>query len=331
MRTAVLRTLVVLLVLGGVLLACAPLLSGGPAAEPAAEGAWTQARIDDWLNGSRAAMLTLAIAKGLPILLGIVFLVQEILRADRERAGRLTPGLSGPPTLVSSATQALGLTVFCFLGVQIVAATLLKQWDGDRPVTPAAQIERGVVIAFASLMPLALLTVLRRRRLSGGALPSVGVGLAEGVRYACLALLLVMPVSLLWALGLQARGVPLEVQSLVQKFAQPDSASQPWLVAVFGAFVAPFTEEAVFRGLLYPSLRRALPGGPFAAAVLVSLLFAAIHGSLLAFLPLFLLAMVLAGVMERTNSLLACYVVHALHNATSLAPMIVRMLEGPAS
>ena len=111
----------------------------------------------------------------------------------------------------------------------------------------------------------------------------------------------------------------------------PANAFQPWLIALFGAFVAPFTEEAVFRGLLYPSLRKVLPGGAFGAAVAVSLLFAAIHGSLVAFVPLFVLAMLLAGVMERTNSLLACVVVHAIHNGTSLVPMMVRVVSGGGS
>ncbi len=347
MKEAVLKTLVALLVLGAALVALAPHLpsTAGAGAQPAGPSsgppAWTQRQLDAWLTSGSAALITLAIAKGAPLLLGVVFLIQELLRADRRRAQAALAGafgpsapatgpaaLAGPPTTVASASQALGLTVLFVLGVQLVAGSLLHALDDGRVPTEAQKVERGIAIAFVSLMPLAALTVLRRRRLSGGALPSAGAGLAEGLRYACLALLLVLPVSLAWAWSLSLSGVPLEVQSLVQKFAQPDSPSQPWLVAVFGAFVAPFTEECVFRGLLYPALRRAVPGGPFGAAVVVSVLFAAIHGSLLAFLPLFLLAMVLSGVMERTNSLLACVVVHAVHNATSLAPMLARMLEG---
>jgi membrane protease YdiL (CAAX protease family) len=168
-------------------------------------------------------------------------------------------------------------------------------------------------------------------RLGADRIPRASTGFVEGLRFVCIALLVVIPVQILWGLALNARGVPLEVQDVVQTFARPGDPVQPWLLVVFGFVVAPFTEEGVFRGLLYPSFRARIPGGPFAAAVVVSLLFAGIHGSLLAAVPLFALALVLTWVMERTNSLLACVVVHAVHNGVSLLPMLVRHLQGSGS
>lgn len=338
MKQAVLRTLLALIALGALLVAVAPWLpdlSSPSPGRPAGPPAWTQERLDGWITGSRAAWLTLAFSKGLPVLLGIAFVVQELLRADRAgrgaqfaaAAGSRLPDLPQGPTAVATPGGALGLGILLPLGVQLVAGSLFVRAPGESTRGGLGPLEFGVAVTCASLALPALLVVLRRARLGAGRLPSVRTGLVEGLRYTCIALLLVVPVGLVWALTLEARGVELHVQPLVQKFAEPDWPAQPWIVAVFGAFIAPFTEEAVFRGLLYPALRTRMPGGAFGAAVAVSVLFAAIHGSLLAFLPLFVLAMVLAGVMEKTNSLLACYVVHALHNATSLAPMMVRVFQ----
>lgn len=336
MKRALLRSFVALLVVAGVLLALAPSLQTAP--KPGSGGAaLTQQGMDDWLTSSPAARWTLTVAKGLPLLLGIAFLIQELLRADRERGRRTGAGglpgapplLGGGPLAVATPLQAFSLGLLFPLGVQVTAVALLTPRDG----LPAAglPLEQGIAVAVAGLLPPALIVVLRRRRLGGDSLPSVRTGLVEGLRYGCMAILLVLPVGALWALALLQRGAALEVQEVVEVFAKEGSTFRPWLVALFGAFVAPFTEEAVFRGLLYPALRRAMPGGAFGAAVLVSLLFAAIHNSLTAFVPLFALAMLLAGVMERTRSLLACVVVHAIHNATSLVPMMVRTLGGSGS
>jgi membrane protease YdiL (CAAX protease family) len=261
-------------------------------------------------------------------LLGCVFLVQIYLRAEKVRHGLLPPlpGALGP-TVVATPRQALALGLGWPLGVMLLSAVFL----GLRKLPENQMLAYGIATAVAAFFPPALITCLRRQRLGAGRVPSAPAGFAAGLVFVCIALLIVIPVQMLWGLALYARDIPIEVQDVVRHFAQPSDPVQPWLVAVLGVVVAPFTEEGVFRGLLYPSLRGQMPGGPFAAAVLVSLLFAGIHGSLLAVVPLFALALVLTWVMERTNSLLACVVVHAIHNALSLLPMMVRHLQGPAA
>jgi membrane protease YdiL (CAAX protease family) len=127
---------------------------------------------------------------------------------------------------------------------------------------------------------------------------------------------------------MKALGLDMPVQDLVEKAAQPEAPWHPTLLAVFGTFVAPFTEEAVFRGMLYPVVR-ALGGGgrrgAWIGAVTISVVFAAIHASVFAFPLLFVLSMFLCWVFERTNSLLACYVCHALNNAGTLIPVLLRL------
>ena len=89
------------------------------------------------------------------------------------------------------------------------------------------------------------------------------------------------------------------------------------------AVVAPFWEEIMFRGLLFPALGRALGGralnAPVAAALLSSLLFAALHpqgpGGWLGLMAFAVCSCVLA---VRTGSLVPSIAMHAVHNATLL-------------
>ncbi len=93
-----------------------------------------------------------------------------------------------------------------------------------------------------------------------------------------------------------------------------------WLRAYLGVFtvaIAPVAEEFIFRGMLYPALKQA--GWPRLAWVGVSFLFAVIHWDAAAFLPLFLLALVLTWLYEKTDSLLAPITAHAFFNAVNLA------------
>jgi len=97
------------------------------------------------------------------------------------------------------------------------------------------------------------------------------------------------------------------------------SAKGWWLRAYLGVFtvaIAPAAEEFIFRGMLYPLVKQA--GWPRLAWFGVSFLFALIHWDAAAFLPLFLLAVVLTWLYERTDSLLAPITGHALFNAVNL-------------
>jgi len=80
--------------------------------------------------------------------------------------------------------------------------------------------------------------------------------------------------------------------------------------------LAPVSEEMVFRGFLYPALKRF--SHPFVAATVVAGMFAVIHLSLSALLPLFILALLLTLAYEWTGSLAAPILVHAGFNLTNV-------------
>jgi membrane protease YdiL (CAAX protease family) len=89
------------------------------------------------------------------------------------------------------------------------------------------------------------------------------------------------------------------------------------LMSVAAVFVAPVTEEVIFRGYLYPAAKRFC--GPAGAILFSSLVFAAAHGNVVALLPLFALAVVLCLLYEFTGSIWACISVHFLFNAATVS------------
>ena len=88
-------------------------------------------------------------------------------------------------------------------------------------------------------------------------------------------------------------------------------AAHPVAITLLVALVIPLLEEILFRGFLLELLVGWI--GRWGGVLISSLFFAALHGAE-AFLPIFGLALVLAGVKLRTRSLAAVWVIHALHN-----------------
>jgi len=81
--------------------------------------------------------------------------------------------------------------------------------------------------------------------------------------------------------------------------------------------LAPIFEELFFRGLFYPALRRSL--GPTLAIVIDGIIFGALHMRYLSIVPLILVGMILAYVYEKTESLYAPMLTHALYNGVVVA------------
>ncbi|MGC4015769.1 MAG: CPBP family intramembrane metalloprotease [Luteolibacter sp.] len=100
------------------------------------------------------------------------------------------------------------------------------------------------------------------------------------------------------------------------------------LMAVIAVLVAPLCEEIIFRGYLYPVAKRF--AGAWPAAIFSALVFGAAHGNLTALLPLFLLALLLVWLYEKTGSLWSTIAVHCCFNgATVLIQMIIRYFHLP--
>jgi membrane protease YdiL (CAAX protease family) len=89
------------------------------------------------------------------------------------------------------------------------------------------------------------------------------------------------------------------------------------LLGAFGIMVAPFMEELLFRGFLYPALAR-WTGAP-AAVIITASAFTLLHGAQLGYswaplLLIFIVGITLTITRMRTNSVAICVVVHMTYN-----------------
>jgi len=127
------------------------------------------------------------------------------------------------------------------------------------------------------------------------------------------------------ALLLQIASGKIMTQFSVKPETQPAiealGATVTWLdratIGIAAVGLAPVAEELLFRGVLYPAVKRA--GFPRLALWGTSVVFAAIHWNLPTFLPLLLLALGLVWLYERTGNLLAPIAAHATFNACNFA------------
>ena len=96
----------------------------------------------------------------------------------------------------------------------------------------------------------------------------------------------------------------------------------PWAAGLLIVVAAPISEEVFFRGIVFNAWWREY--GYWRALLGSSLIFAAFHFSLFAFVPIFLLALVLGYVYSRTRSLLTVIAIHATFNAISTAILLIQ-------
>jgi membrane protease YdiL (CAAX protease family) len=108
-------------------------------------------------------------------------------------------------------------------------------------------------------------------------------------------------------------------QQAVQTLRLASSWIDRLVLGIVTILLAPVAEETLFRGIIYPGIKQA--GLPRAALWVTSLLFAVIHMNLATFLPLFLLAIVLTLLYEKTDNLLAPITAHSVFNAVNFAAL----------
>ena len=90
-----------------------------------------------------------------------------------------------------------------------------------------------------------------------------------------------------------------------------------FLLAAFAVLVAPFMEELLFRGVLYPALARWT--GPVISVLITSLAFTALHGSQLgyswaALTPIFIVGATLTITRAVKKSVATCVLAHMTYN-----------------
>ena len=115
-------------------------------------------------------------------------------------------------------------------------------------------------------------------------------------------------------------GWPPEEQVAVALISGAKSWWMRIYMGVFAVVLAPVAEEFIFRGMLYPVVKQL--GSPRFAFFGTSAIFALIHLDVGTLVPLFVLALALTWLYEKTNNLLAPIAAHALFNAANLVLLL---------
>jgi hypothetical protein len=229
--------------------------------------------------------------------------------------------LSAKPWRGEAVLQFCGAQLLCFcLGLMISG---LLQKAGLAAFQPPDGFGAVLLatLGFQGAAWLLILFFLRQHQT--GWREAFGVYGPQLPRALLLALLLaiaILPVA--WGLQflsvdvLTRAGWPPEEQLAVTLLANTKSW---WMRVYLGAFavvLAPVAEEFIFRGILYPFVKQL--GWPRLAWIGVSFAFALIHDDAATFVPLFVLALALTWLYEKTDNLLAPIVAHALFNTANL-------------
>jgi hypothetical protein len=236
--------------------------------------------------------------------------------------------LTEPPALPSRAKvatwwctpiDALGLLLMSGVFISFGLAAAAAEGKKTEALTPSLLL--GNVMTFAILVGTVIAMVRWRVK------PSIWLGLrwAQWPHFFWIG---PAAVIIMWVvLGiLNATGYIAWMERLVGSSSMQDAVAlmrnskdslSVGLMAFSAAVVAPFAEEIIFRGYLYPVAKSF--GGITAGILFSALLFAACHGNVPLMLPLFLLGILLALVYEWTGSIWAAISIHFFFNSATVA------------
>ncbi len=225
-----------------------------------------------------------------------------------------------------------GPSVFVLVGLVLVVAAVLTApfaedaaalvlGDGDLTFLGALALLTSTQIG---LLLVSWLFVLRPNALAG--LPSVpgrdpGGAIRAGLGWGVVAWIGASLVSYAAYFLFDALGLDTDPQAAEQALA----TIEPWLAVLAIVILAPIAEELFFRGVVFNAFLR--EGGRRWAFIGSSALFAVIHLSLIAAVPIFLLGLALAWVYDRTNNLLAPIAMHMVVNGASVVIALLVRFE----
>ena len=228
-----------------------------------------------------------------------------------------------PWNLDGFTRRALFLIVFVYLG--LIFGAFVEHFAGQSGSDHSAA---RTVVATLSLQGAALIFIDRFLREHGvGWVAGFGFSTnwPRAVLYGALVACAFLPIGQILKTASAEILTRLHVSFQPQAAVQALGSSASWFdrvaLGVVAIGLAPVAEELLFRGLLYPTVKRA--GFPRLALWGTSLFFAGIHLNLETFLPLLILALVLTWLYEETGNLFAPIVAHALFNILNFVKFLL--------
>lgn len=295
---------------------------------------WRGGRRGDSLGANQMQNITaisVHVTYGLALVLFVAVAGVRLLSEMSKPAG-------SPPALPVGKVPVWFYRPGDFLGIVFLAGIFYAQAvgnammeTGDKPVKISAE---GVVVSIGLqffLAGIALAIVIKRIH------PVRWLGL-RWKEWPWVMLIAPAAVVCMWVIfaGLQGLGYMdlmdelgvEKVQDTVAIFQKEKDVAVLVLMAFTAAVVAPVCEEVVFRGYLYPAVKRFT--GPWVSGLCTALVFSAAHGSVSALLPLFVFGLALAALYEFTGSIWAPMAAHFLFNsATVVSLLAIRIYDLP--
>lgn len=235
----------------------------------------------------------------------------SVLKRIREGGGK-----------VRVAEFELADALVCFVLTSLFAMLVGAAWVQPRPAQGAIDVNNVLVGSPFPILMVGIASFLAYRgikltRLLGFDRISVGRSLLMAVGLIMAAYPLVFLASsiseALWHESENEQGLV----TLFREMSRQNNFKSMSIIFLAAVVLAPISEEFVFRGYFYGTLKRYC--GPVGSALLTAALFAAIHLNLQSLLSLFALALTLTVAYEATGSLLVPVTMHALFNFSQLA------------
>jgi membrane protease YdiL (CAAX protease family) len=229
--------------------------------------------------------------------------------------------LSAKPWRGEAVLQFCGAQLLCFcLGLMMAGLLQKAGLAAFRPPDGFGAVLLGT-LGFQGVAWLLILFFLRQHQTGWReAFGFRGPQLPRALLLAVLAAIILLPVALglqqVSAVVLTKLGWQPQEQMAVTLLAGTKSWWMRIYLGAFAVVLAPVAEEFIFRGMLYPFVKQL--GWPRLAWIGVSFAFALIHDDAVTFVPLFVLALSLTWLYEKTDNLLAPIAAHSLFNAANL-------------
>lgn len=218
---------------------------------------------------------------------------------------------------VASRMQALIAYLICAAGLLLVSTFVSLL-----PIRSVWGLEMAVSLVYYPLfciLPVALFTRFRGK----GAFETLRVHplrFSTALLVALLALICVFfanELDTLWSLPFDALGFDIYAGGM----DAPETAGQLLLAVISVGILPGVCEELLFRGFIQPSFEEK---GTKRAAVLVALLFALLHGSVIGFPVQLILGVIMAALVLITDSLYASAFFHTVYNSALVLLMYIQ-------
>ena len=232
------------------------------------------------------------------------------------------PRLGPVPWTVGDIARAVGVVIAIFipiLFIVVLAAIIIFGPEGVYDQMVKLLLPLGIAL-YGALFFGAWLFSVSKYRSGWGALGFRSFDIKRALILVAVVLIASIAINLLYEWILTSFGAE-PVQPM--PFA-PEATQGPVNIAILSFLavgVAPFAEEAFFRGFVFSGFGKRFGYGW--GAVLSALLFALAHLQLGALVPIFILGLLLAWLYWRTRSLWACILTHLAYNSIALLFMIL--------